>query len=131
MKVKKRVRKIGSSYVGSNKNSPILWRRKMNIFIPLSSLKDTIGIVELCNKVGELVVVNRNGEIKIVIMTKDIFNEYFRIRKPNGELDISYNTVATAVKKLVELGILQETTNATRNRVFAYEAYLWILRKDT
>ena len=60
----------------------------MNIFIPLSSLKDTIGIVELCNKVGELVVVNRNGEIKIVIMTKDIFNEYFRIRKPNGELDI-------------------------------------------
>ena len=33
-------------------------------------------------------MVNRNGELKLVIMTKDIFNEYFRIRKPNGELDI-------------------------------------------
>ncbi len=60
----------------------------MNKFIPLSSLKDTTGIVELCNKAGEPVVVNRNGELKLVIMTKDIFNEYFRIRKQNGELDI-------------------------------------------
>ena len=32
----------------------------MNKFIPLSSLKDTTGIVELCNKAGESVVVNRN-----------------------------------------------------------------------
>ena len=47
------------------------------------------------------------------------------------ELEVSYNTVAAAVRKLVELGILQETTNAARNRVFAYEEYLAILRKDT
>ena len=53
------------------------------------------------------------------------------IKRTAKELDISYNTVATAVKKLVELGILQETTNAARNRVFAYEEYLGILRKDT
>ena len=32
----------------------------MNKFIPLSSLKDTTGIVESCNKAGEPVVVNRN-----------------------------------------------------------------------
>jgi len=53
------------------------------------------------------------------------------IKRTAKELEISYNTVATAVKKLVELGILQETTNAARNRVFAYEEYLEILRKDT
>lgn len=53
------------------------------------------------------------------------------IKRTAKELGISYNTVATAVKKLVELGILQETTNAARNRVFAYEEYLGILRKDT
>ncbi len=49
------------------------------------------------------------------------------------ELEVSYNTAATAVKKLVELGmgILEETTNAARNRVFAYEEYLEILRKNT
>ena len=53
------------------------------------------------------------------------------IKRTAKELEVSYNTVATAVKKLVELGILQETTNAARNRVFAYEEYLGILRKDT
>ena len=53
------------------------------------------------------------------------------IKRTAKELEISYNTAATAVKKLVELGILQETTNAARNRVFAYEEYLEILRKDT
>ena len=53
------------------------------------------------------------------------------IKRTAKELEISYNTVASAVKKLMELGILQETTNAARNRVFAYEEYLGILRKDT
>ena len=53
------------------------------------------------------------------------------IRRTAKKLGVSYNTVSTAVKKLVELEILQETTNAARNRVFAYEEYLRILRKDT
>lgn len=54
------------------------------------------------------------------------------IKRTAKELEVSYNTVAAAVKKLMELGILQETTNAARrNRVFAYEEYLEILRKDT
>lgn len=53
------------------------------------------------------------------------------IKRTAKELAVSYNTVAAAVRKLVEAGILQETTNAARNRVFAYEAYLAILRKDT
>lgn len=53
------------------------------------------------------------------------------IKRTAKELAVSYNTAAAAVRKLVEYGILQETTNAARNRVFAYEAYLAILRKDT
>ncbi len=53
------------------------------------------------------------------------------IKRTAKELGISYNTAATAVKKLVELDILQETTNAARNRVYVYEAYMGILRKDT
>ena len=63
----------------------------------------------------------------------DYIEQYpiINIKRTAKELDISYNTVATAVKKLVELGILQEATNAARNRVFAYEEYLGILRKDT
>ena len=42
----------------------------MHKFIPLLSLKDTTGIIELCKKAGEPVGVNRNGELKLVIMTK-------------------------------------------------------------
>lgn len=70
----------------------------MNKFIPLSSLKDTTGIVELCKKAGEPVVVNRNGELKLVIMTKDIYNEYFRIRKANGEIDIEKEYFGTNIQ---------------------------------
>lgn len=46
-------------------------------------------------------------------------------------LKVSYNTASTAIRKLAELGILRETTNAARNRVFAYEAYLELLREGT
>lgn len=53
------------------------------------------------------------------------------IKKTAKALELSYNTVSNAVNKLVETGILKETTNASRNRVFAYEEYLQILRKDT
>ncbi|MDO4961913.1 MAG: Fic family protein [Eubacteriales bacterium] len=46
-------------------------------------------------------------------------------------LGISYNTASAAVNRLIELDVLRETTNAARNRVFVYEDYLNILRKDT
>ena len=53
------------------------------------------------------------------------------IKRTAADLEVSYNTVSAAVVKLVQTGILGETTNAARNRVFAYEEYLNILRKDT
>lgn len=48
-----------------------------------------------------------------------------------GELSLSYNTVASAMRKLCALGIRRETTSASRNRVFAHESYLAILRRGT
>lgn len=53
------------------------------------------------------------------------------ITRTAAALSLSYNTVSSSVKKLMELGILRETTNAARNRVFAYEQYLAILREGT
>ena len=53
------------------------------------------------------------------------------IKRTAADLGISYNTVSGAVGKMVQAGILRETTNASRNRVFSYEEYLNILRKDT
>ena len=53
------------------------------------------------------------------------------IKNAAAALEVSYNTVSAAVKKLMELDILRETTNAARNRVFAYEKYLAILQDGT
>ena len=63
----------------------------------------------------------------------DYIEEYpiIDIKTTATELDLSFNTVSAAIGKLVASGILKETTNASRNRVFAYEEYLSILRKDT
>ena len=53
------------------------------------------------------------------------------IKKTAETLSLSYNTVSTAIKKLIDLGIVKETTNAARNRVFVYEEYLEILKEGT
>ncbi|MEQ8237371.1 MAG: Fic family protein [Syntrophomonadaceae bacterium] len=53
------------------------------------------------------------------------------IKKTSIELGLSFNTVSKAVKTLMELGILKQTENVRRGRIFAYEEYLRILRKDT
>lgn len=53
------------------------------------------------------------------------------IKKTSTALGSSYNAIAHAVNGLVNLGILVQTTNSRRNRLFAYEDYLNILRKDT
>lgn len=53
------------------------------------------------------------------------------IKKTSEDLDLAYNTVAKAVERFVELGILKQTDDVKRNRIFVYEEYLEILRKDT
>ncbi len=53
------------------------------------------------------------------------------IKKTSQDLGLTYNTIAKGVDKLVELGILRQTENVQRNRVFVYEDYVDILRKDT
>ncbi|MEF9940285.1 MAG: Fic family protein [Clostridium sp.] len=53
------------------------------------------------------------------------------IKKTAATLESSYNTTSTAVKKLIELGVLTQADNSKRERSFAYEEYLAILRKDT
>lgn len=58
-------------------------------------------------------------------------NPIIDIGKTAEALDKSFNTVSSAVKRLVEAGILVKTENASRNRTFAYEEYLNILRQGT
>lgn len=58
-------------------------------------------------------------------------NPIIDIRKTAEALGLSFSTISGAVKRLEEKGILVQTNNASRNRVFAYQEYLDILRKDT
>lgn len=53
------------------------------------------------------------------------------IGKTSGELQMPFTTVSRAVERLCQLGILRLTKTIKRNRCFAYEEYLAILRKDT
>lgn len=58
-------------------------------------------------------------------------NPIIDIKKTSTELGISFNAVSNAVNNLMKLGILKQTESGQRNRVFAYEEYLQIMRKDT
>lgn len=58
-------------------------------------------------------------------------NPIIDIKKTAAALGMSFNTVSSAVKRLTDMGILVKTSDAGRNRTFAYEAYLDILRKGT
>jgi Fic family protein len=58
-------------------------------------------------------------------------NPIIEIRKTAEALGITFNTASSAVNRLIDAGILAQTSNANRNRTFAYEAYLDILRKGT
>ena len=52
-------------------------------------------------------------------------------RKTAAALSLSYNTIAGAVSRLCEAGILVQTSNTRRNKTFSYEEYLEILRSGT
>jgi len=58
-------------------------------------------------------------------------NPIIEIQKTAAALGMSFNTVSGAVNKLCEIGILRQTNKAQRNRTFAYEHYLEILRGGT
>ncbi len=58
-------------------------------------------------------------------------NPIIDIKKTASFLGLSYNAVAGTVDKLIQCGILVQTSNAAKNRTFAYDEYLKILRKDT
>ena len=58
-------------------------------------------------------------------------NPIIDIGKTAHELSISFNTASTYINRLLECGILMQTNNSERKRVYSYEDYLTILRKDT
>jgi Fic family protein len=58
-------------------------------------------------------------------------NPIIEISKTSLALGAAVNTVSDAVKRLTDAGILTQTAGRRRNRTFAYDAYLKILREGT
>ena len=101
-----------------------------------AAAKDSMATIEelhnLHNKNVELLpATNRKNDNARRVF--DYIEQYpiIDIRKTSQALGLSYNTVSTAVNKLVQAGILTDTTNNSRNRVFVYEEYLNIIKRDT
>jgi Fic family protein len=58
-------------------------------------------------------------------------NPIIKIGKAAEQLGLSYNTVDSYIKLFLEKGILVQVSGKARNRKFAYERYLKILREGT
>lgn len=98
-----------------------------------NSLKCIKLLVSLNEKNASLIEATIKGSKKTVL-------EVFNYIQSNPIIDIggtakrigkTYNTTSAAIGKLQKLGILKVSNNQERNRVFAYEDYLNILREGT
>lgn len=58
-------------------------------------------------------------------------NPIIEIQKTAAALDMAFNTVSSAINRLSQAGILYQSNDASRNRIFAYSDYLEILRGGT
>ncbi len=96
------------------------------------SFNSIFKLVELHNKNIELLpkTSRKRDNARLIF---DYIEQYpiINIKNTAKQLGMSYNTASSTILKFVELGILRETTNDQRNRVFVYEEYLNILRTGT
>lgn len=58
-------------------------------------------------------------------------NPIIEIRKTAESIGLTYNTVSKFVGDFASFGILKQTDKAGKTRIFSYDSYLAILRKDT
>jgi len=105
----------------------------------LESAEDAIETIDLLTALHEKSLCAINA-LDITTRTRSTLTNVFayleanpiiEIKKTAEALSVSFNTVSTAVKRLQEIGILDQTVNQSRNRTFAYKVYLDILRKGT
>ena len=102
----------------------------------LESAEDAIATIDelvmLHDKNADLIAkMGRASKNAMVVFKYVESNPIIEIQKTSEALGIAYNTTSSAVNRLVDIGILTQTTNANRNRTFAYEEYLAVLRKGT
>ena len=60
-------------------------------FIPLANLKNTTGIVAFCKDAKEIVIANRNGLPKLVLMSREVYETVWE------DLQIAYCLMFTEI----------------------------------
>ena len=60
-------------------------------YIPLANLKNTTGIVAFCKDAKEIVVANRNGLPKLVLMSREVYETVWE------DLQIAYCLMFTEI----------------------------------
>ena len=89
-------------------------------------------LVELHDRnLGELPHSSRNRNIIRELFDYLEQHPIINVKNTAKALGVSFNTATSAIRKLIEAGILKENTNVSRNRIFTYDEYLSILREGT
>jgi len=91
-------------------------------------IKQISGLIE---KDRNLITSNKLGTTAMKVYEYLLINPIVEIQKTADGMAMSFNTVATAISKLSDWGILQQTAGKQRYRIFTYEAYLEILKEGT
>lgn len=101
------------------------------------------GIIETCDdgiktieSINSLIKTDEKKLVKKTEAISKVFNyikehPIITIGGAATALNLSFNGVSNAVKKMVEVNILKETTTKTRDRVFEYTSYIDILKSGT
>lgn len=101
------------------------------------------GIIETCDdgiktieSINSLIKTDEKKLVKKTEAISKVFNyikehPIITIGGAATALNLSFNGVSNAVKKMVEVNILKETTTKARDRVFEYTSYIDILKSGT
>lgn len=73
----------------------------------------------------------RTKELMLRMLDYLEMNPIIEIKKTAEDMGVAFNTVARAVERLMEQGVLVQSEKSGRSRTFAYERYLGVLRRDT
>lgn len=94
-----------------------------------STIKKINNINELHKKnLAKLPIINRKKNLYKKLFEYIEKNPIFNIREVQNDINVSYNSVKTAVEKFEELGIIKQNNNIKRNKIYTYEEYIALFK---
>lgn len=102
----------------------------------LESAKDATDITKKLAKLHDQNTAKIEKIGRASMSTRKVFdylesNPIIEINKTAEAINFAYNTVHSAIDRLTEMGIVEESSGQNRNRVFSYVDYLDLLREGT